>query len=132
MYICVSACWHVEAWLDKARRLRARASALVGEGEFDFACFAAQQSAEFLLKGLLVGRLGARPITNSLYQLAKAWAEASGALLREEVVRCAKELEQHYVQARYPDARLTPYEEWEAERCLRCLGEIWSWAVGSE
>lgn len=40
------------------------------------------------------------------------------ASLKEEVARCTKEFEQHYVQARYPDARLTPYEDWEAGSCL--------------
>lgn len=30
--------------------------------------------------------------------------------LSEDVAKCAKSLEEHYVQARYPDARLGHYE----------------------
>jgi HEPN domain-containing protein len=83
--------------------------------------FLGAQSAEFLLKGVLIRDVGARPLTHSLNEMARRLAQIRAVELTGDVARCAKSLEEHYVQARYPDARLGPYERWEAEECLQCL-----------
>jgi len=36
-------------------------------------------------------------------------------------MKCAKELGEHYAQARYPDARVTEYEKEEAGRAIKCM-----------
>ncbi|MEZ0319667.1 MAG: HEPN domain-containing protein [Pyrobaculum sp.] len=120
----------MEAWFLKASRFRKSAYRALDEGEYDLACFLAQQAAEFLLKGVLIKEAGARPVTHSLYEMAKRLAQLRGASLGEDVARCAKALEEHYIQARYPDARLGPYEKWEAEQCLECMEAIWRWVGG--
>ena len=74
---------------------------------------------------MLIKEVGARPMTHSLYEMAKRLSALKNAELGEEAAKCAKALEQHYVQSRYPDARIGEYERWEAETCLKCLEEIW-------
>ena len=120
----------MERWLEKAGRYRRYAQRSLAAGEYDLACFLAQQAGEFLLKALLIREAGARPLTHSLYEMAKRLAQLKSAHVPEDVARCAKSLEEHYIQARYPDARLGPYEEWEAEECLKCLDLLWKWTDG--
>ena len=45
-------------------------------------------------------------------------------------MRCAEELEQHYVQARYPNARINEYRPWEGERAVECMEAVWSYVQG--
>ncbi len=120
----------MERWVEKAERYRSYARRSFEADEYDLACFLAQQSAEFLLKALLIKEVGARPLTHSLYEMIKRLAQLRNQELPEEVARCAKSLEEHYIQARYPDARLGHYERWEAEECLRCMEALWRWTGG--
>jgi HEPN domain-containing protein len=120
----------VESWVQKAEKYKSYAQRSLEEEAYDLACFLAQQSAEFLLKGVLIREVGARPLTHSLYEMARRLAQVRAVELSEDVAKCAKSLEEHYVQARYPDARLGPYERWEAEECLRCLETLWRWIGG--
>lgn len=69
-------------------------------------------------------------MTHSLYEMAKRLSMIKNIEIGEGVALCAKALEQHYVQSRYPDARVSDYEQWEAEHCLKCLEEIWRWTSG--
>jgi len=78
----------------------------------------------------LIRETGARPLTHSLLDMAKRLAQLRGAQLPEEVAVCAKALEEHHIQARCPDARVGPYEKWEARRCLECLEALWRWISG--
>ncbi len=50
--------------------------------------------------------------------------EKLGYAVSDTVRRCAKELGEHYTQARYPDARVTEYTREEAERVIECMEEI--------
>jgi len=121
----------VERWVEKAERYRNYARRSFEGDEYDLACFLAQQSAEFLLRAMLMKEVGARPLTHSLYEMAKRLAQLRGEGLPDEVARCAKSLEEQYIQARCPDARLGPYERWEAEECLHCMDTLWRWTSGS-
>jgi len=78
----------------------------------------------------LIRETGARPLAHSILDMAERLAQLRGVQLREEVAVCAKALEEHYIQARCPDARVGSYEEWEARRCLECLEELWQWISG--
>lgn len=74
--------------------------------------------------------MGAGPLTHSLCEVARRLAHVRAVEPLEDVAKCAKSLEEHYVQARCLDARLGPYERWEAEECLRCLETLWRWIGG--
>jgi len=82
------------------------------------------------LKGVLIREVGARPLTHSLCEMAKRLGQVRAVELSEDVAKCAKSLEEHFVQAMYPDARLGSCGRWEAEECLRCLEMLWRWIGG--
>jgi HEPN domain-containing protein len=107
-------------WLRQARRDLAHAEHSTGVGDYEWACFAAQQSAEKALK--------------ALYQWLKAvaWGHSVTMLLTnlpdeyrpgEELVDRARALDKHYVATRYPNgfergAPLDYYTRAEAERSM--------------
>jgi len=72
----------------------------------------------------------AQPLTHSLCEMAKRLGQVRAVELSEDVAKCAKSLEEHYVQARYPDAQLGTCERWEADECLLCLEMLWRWISG--
>ncbi|MGC8974543.1 MAG: HEPN domain-containing protein [Thermoproteus sp.] len=87
----------MEIWLGKTSRYRDYALRNLEWSieAYDLVCFLAQQSAEFLLKAFLAKETGARPLTHSLYEMAKRLAQIRGIELDEGIARCAKFLEQH-------------------------------------
>lgn len=119
-----------EGWLRKAGRFRDYARSDLTSGRLDSAAFFAQQSAEFLLKALLIMLTGSRPLTHSIAELLSLLNKALGRDAPADVARCSEELEQHYVQARYPDARINEYRPWEAQRAVECMEVIWSYVQG--
>jgi len=68
----------VERWVENAERYRNYARRSFEGDEYDLACFLAQQSAEFLLRAMLMKEVGARPLTHSLYEMAKRLAQLRG------------------------------------------------------
>ncbi len=113
-----------ELWLNKARRFRDYAREDLANNRFDSAAFFAQQSIELLIKGgLLIKFGGSRPITHSTSELLQYLLKILGKEAPQEVTRCAELLEQHYVQARYPDARINDYRKWELRKPL----SVWTW-----
>jgi Uncharacterized conserved protein related to C-terminal domain of eukaryotic chaperone, SACSIN, COG2250 len=108
-----------EAWIRKALRFREYAEEDLRSGRYDSAAFFAQQAAEFLLKGVLIKLTGSRPLTHAVSELLAYLAKALGRPVPEDVMRCAEALETHYIQARYPDARLSEYRNWEAEEAVK-------------
>ncbi|ABP50406.1 MULTISPECIES: HEPN domain-containing protein [Pyrobaculum] len=116
-----------ERWLDKARKFRDYAKEDLAIGRFDSAAFFAQQAVELLLKGVLIKLGGSRPLTHSVAELLQYLAELAGREAPPDVVRCAEALEQHYVQARYPDARINDYRKWEAEEAVKCMEVVWGY-----
>lgn len=107
-----------ESWLNKARRFRDYAKEDLTAG--NSAAFFAQQAAELLSKGVLIAKTGSG-LTHSVSELLHYLAKAFGEEPSEEVARCAESLEQHYVQARCPDARVNDYRKWEAEEEVKCM-----------
>jgi HEPN domain-containing protein len=77
----------VERWVQKAEKYRSYAQRSLEEGGYDFACFLAQQSAEFLLKGVLIREAGARPLTHSLHEMARRLAQVRAVELSEDVAK---------------------------------------------
>lgn len=112
-----------ERWFRKASRFEEDALDNLSKGRYDLACFAAQQASELRLKGLLIKITGTRPYTHLLSELADSLGE-SGVNVPEDVARCCVALEEHYLQARYPDARLNEYREEEARAAVECMEVI--------
>lgn len=95
-------------------------------GYFEWACFAAQQSAEKAVKAVFQS-LGADARGHSILELLvelRNKMKVSGSLLDH-----AKVLDKHYIPPRYPNAHATgaPYEFYtrkEAERAIKSAQTI--------
>jgi len=114
-------------WYDKSKNFEKTARKAFELGLYDIACFSSQQAVELYLKGKIIDKSGSKPYTHSLVELLKI-IEKLGNKVPDEIKRCAKELGEHYTQARYPDARITEYERDEAERAIKCMEEILKYA----
>lgn len=110
-----------QRWYLRAERYKALASEFFHRGFYPEACFFAQQSAEFYLKGKLIEATGARLYTHSILQLLTTLYQTIGKELSEELARCAKYLTEQYIGSRYPDARMLEYDKDDAEQCIKCM-----------
>lgn len=68
----------------------------------NWACFAAEQSAQLALKGLLHG-IGEGPWGHDLTRLGSL-AQDAGLTVPTDVIDATRRLGRHYIAARYPDA----------------------------
>ena len=107
-------------WMRQAVKDLEHAKRSAEQGDYEWACFAAQQAAEKAVK--------------ALYQKIsiEAWGHSVSRLLQalpsevrppEELVNGAKELDRHYVPTRYPNfhpegAPLDYYTEQDARRAI--------------
>ena len=114
-------------WIEKARRFLEAAKRDLEDGYYDFAALNSQQAAELALKALLIKKTGYKPYTHSISDLLDAVSEF--AEVPEEVRDC-ESIEEHYIQARYPDARLKDYREEEAESAVKCAEVMLSYVEG--
>jgi len=94
---------------------------------FNAACFYAQQAAEKAVKAALY-MLGDVPLGHSIRELLERFSEISGRNV-DEIMPCARELDRHYIPARYPNAHPsgTPHEAYDREtagRALQCAERI--------
>jgi HEPN domain-containing protein len=107
-------------WLDQAKRDLEHARHSLRDADFEWACFAAQQASEKAVKAVYQRRE------------AEAWGHAVSELLEglqepeliaESVVDMARELDRHYIPARYPNAHpqgapFRYYTRGDAERAI--------------
>lgn len=107
-------------WLRQARRDLGHVTHSIDAADYEWACFAAQQTAEKAIKAVLQ------------HQNAEAWGHSVLALLKalppkvglvDELTDPAKALDKHYIQTRYPNgfAEGTPgdyYTETDARKAL--------------
>lgn len=68
--------------------------------DFEWACFAAQQGAEKMIKALIL-YLGGNPWGHSVLKLLSDIPPPAAA--EEEILRAAARLDRHYIPARYPN-----------------------------
>jgi HEPN domain-containing protein len=113
-------------WLRQAERDLVQARSSLENGLYEWAAFAAQQSAEKAVKAVYQ-RLGAEARGHSVTQLLAALP--GDARPAEALIELAKELEKHYIGPRYPNsypegAPMDFYTRAEAERALDAARRI--------
>ena len=96
-------------WLEAARRTLESAGGDLGRGDYDWACFKAQQAAELAVKGLLHG-VGAHAYGHSVALLLERAGEALGLAVPGDVLECGKLLGKYYIPTatRMPGPRGRP------------------------
>lgn len=89
-------------WFSQARHNLKSSKSDAEDGDYDWACFKAQQAAEISIKALIVS-LGKIVRGHSVFDLLKA-LEDFGIVVTEDLLKCAKKLDKFYIPTRYPDA----------------------------
>jgi HEPN domain-containing protein len=89
-------------WFRQAEADLEHAEASSREGDCEWSCFAAQQSAEKAVKALYYSLHG-DPWGHSLLALIKGLPAAIAAKLPEGILDAAKTLDKNYIQTRYPN-----------------------------
>ena len=115
-----------ERYLKQARHTLESAERDAREGDFDWACFKAQQAAELILKGWLRAS-GIWATGHSVLALLEKASEL--AEVPPEILDCARELDKVYTPSRYPDvytwgAPVDYYTERDARFHLDCARRI--------
>ncbi len=107
-------------WLRQAKRDLDHARLAKSGGDYEWACFAAQQSAEKAVKALFLkinSSAWGHSVSALLQQLPEPWQAD------ESLRKAGKELDKHYIPARYPNsypqgAPFDYYTEEEAKRAI--------------
>jgi len=120
-------------WISMARKTLESARGDLERGDYNWACFKAQQSAEFSLKALHHG-LGLLGHGHSLSRLLRELRD-KGLEAGEELIEHAKALDKLYVPTRYPNAWAegSPHEYYtrsDAEEAIRAAEEVLRWVEG--
>ncbi len=104
-----------ERWFNESLYTFASAERDEIEGDYSWACFKFQQSAELALKSLLRG-FGKHPIGHSLLKLLNE-IESLGIDVNEKIKSSARILDANYIPPRYPDAYPagSPHEYYDKE-----------------
>jgi len=84
-----------ERWFEAAKRGLESARGDLDRGDYNWACFKAQQAAELAVKGLLHG-LGMPAYGHSVSRLLRQ-LEEKGLAASEDIVQAAKDLDKCYV-----------------------------------
>ncbi|MDI6825503.1 MAG: HEPN domain-containing protein [Bacillota bacterium] len=112
-------------WLDQARHDLEHARKSKDMGDYNWACFAAQQAAGKAIKAVHL-RFGQVARGSSPSQLLEALPEVE---LPTEVLDAARVLDKHYITPRYPDvypagAAYRKYIKAEADEAVRLAEKI--------
>jgi HEPN domain-containing protein len=113
-------------WLRQALRDLEHAKRSLELGDYEWACFAAQQGAEKVVKALYQ-RLGVEVWGHSISRMLESLPDEYKP--RGELIDKAKELDRHYVPTRYPNfhpegAPLDYYSREDARRAVKYAEEI--------
>lgn len=112
--------------LNQGRRDLEHARHSLEDGDYEWACFAAQQGAEKAVKAIFL-HLGAEAWGHAVFALLESLPEEVRP--EEPLLEVAKELDKHYIPSRYPNAlpQGAPYQLYtrgEAERALHHAEQI--------
>lgn len=89
-------------WMEQAKHTLESARRDAASGDYDWACFKAQQAAEYAVKGLLRA-LGLVTVGHSILKLASQLEQLS-IDTPQEFGKWARDLDRHYIPPRYADA----------------------------
>jgi len=114
-------------WMRQAEHTLNSAQRDAGGGDYGWACFKAQQAAEYAVKALLRG-LGLPAFGHSVLGLVGEMKK-QGLPTTEEIRQCARTLDRHYIPPRYPDAypEGSPFEFYDretAEKATACTQSV--------
>lgn len=100
-------------WINQARHTLKASLDDQKAGNFNWACFKAQQAAEYTAKALLRG-LGDSASGRSVFKLLDKFSE-KGINVPQAIETNARTLDIHYIPSRYPNAypEGSPYEFYE-------------------
>ena len=100
-------------------------------GHYEWACFAAQQAAGKVVKAVFQ-KLGGEAWGHSLTELLKALPDSHAA--ETELLNAARELDRHYIPARYPNSHPAgaPFEHYMQEEAVRAVSNAESIIVFCE
>ncbi len=117
-------------WLSSARRTLDSAVGDLGRGDYNWACFKAQQAAEVGVKALLRG-LGLPSYGHSISKLVLI-LRSKGVEVPNDIVLKAKKLDKYYIPTRYPNAWAegAPHEYYsreDADDAIKCAKDIIEW-----
>ena len=102
-------------------------------GDYDWACFAAQQAAEKAVKGLILLK-GGEGWGHSVMRLLK---DLAGIIeISEHLIRSGMKLDRHYIPTRYPNGFDTGapkeyYTDEDAEKAIRDAQQIYDFCCQS-
>lgn len=119
-------------WLKQGRRDVEHARRALDDGDYEWACFAAQQGAEKAVKSV-IQKAGGMAWGHSVTALLEALPESLQP--DDGLLDAAKELDKHYIPARYPNAHPegAPYEYYtrgEAERAVANADRVIRFCAG--
>ncbi len=114
----------LQRWLAKAEETVAAARLMADHDRAAWACFLAEQAAQFATKGLLHG-VGAEAWGHDLTRLLGGLEHALGTPLPADVHAAGRRLARHYIPSRYPDAHPGggPDEHYGAEDARQALDD---------
>jgi len=120
----------VEDWLRQADKDLKHANNAVGDGDFEWACFAAQQAAEKALKALYQ-QLGGESFGHSVLKMLKDLPR--NIKPNQGLLKMGAELDKLYIPTRYPNgfnwgAPMDYFEKEDAEKAIRYAAEIINFA----
>jgi HEPN domain-containing protein len=118
-------------WFNQGKRDADLARWCIEGGHYEWACFAAQQAAEKVIKAVFQ-KLGGEAWGHSVTDLLKA-LPISGAV-ETELLDTARELDRHYIPARYPNAHPAgaPFEHYMQGEAVRAVSNAESLIVFRE
>lgn len=114
-----------DRWWATALDAAVQAEAAVARGAHHWACFFAEQCAQFVLKALLRG-IGVGGWGRDLPDLGARLGEALGEALPDDVVAASNRLSRHYIAARYPDAHAagSPASHYGPEDSRQAMNDV--------
>jgi HEPN domain-containing protein len=120
-------------WINSSRKTLNSALGDLDRGDYNWACFKAQQAAELAVKALLHG-LGLSAYGHSISRLLKEIPKS--LKVQDETIQSAKTLDKYYVPTRYPNAWAegTPEEYYtvkDAEEAVKHAEAIINWVESS-